>query len=432
MSSLLWEDPREEPGSNLRRRRPGRVHVRCAKPLNPPLQRRPKKVGGTRTWLRIDCTGGSELVDVGKQSIMRMTGLSARDLRILDPMLSYPSSITAREGAIVVNLESVKGVVTACNFWLLNPKDPGVLPFVAELQRRAKDHHESNNPEVVRDEANDGAEEVGKDKLKNSPFEFVALETCLETVCNCLDYEAASMEKEAYPVLDKLTSKISRRKLDRVRHIKGRLVALTARVQKVRDLIERLLEDSDDMAEMYLMKKLMLLQQDGSSCVSSLTDDENDNQDEQGQEGERRDYENGETLGMKGSISTSALSYRHQPEVGELEMILEPYLVQAEGALNKLSTLKEYVDDTEDYVNIMMDDKQNKLLKMGIMISTATLMMTFVIIVAGIFGMNIHIPLFLPPNPTINNWLYTAVGCIASSTVMYIATIAWYKHKRLV
>lgn len=41
------------------------------------------------------------------------------------------------------------------------------------------------------------------------------------------------MEKEAYPALDKLTAQISRRKLDRVRHIKGRLVALSARVQKV-------------------------------------------------------------------------------------------------------------------------------------------------------------------------------------------------------
>lgn len=150
MSSLLWEDPREEPGSNLRRRRrrPGNVYIGTVKPTNRGQQPHHKKVGGTRTWLRVDCTGGSELVDMGKQSIMRMTGLLARDLRILDPMLSYPSSVTGREGAIVVNLENVKGIITANNFWLLNPKDPAVLPFVAELKKRARDHYEANHTKV--------------------------------------------------------------------------------------------------------------------------------------------------------------------------------------------------------------------------------------------------------------------------------------------
>lgn len=42
--------------------------------------------------------------------------------------------------------------------------------------------------QMVRDESSNGVED-GKEKLKNCPFEFVALETCLETVCNCLDDE---------------------------------------------------------------------------------------------------------------------------------------------------------------------------------------------------------------------------------------------------
>jgi magnesium transporter len=35
--------------------------------------------------------------------------------------------------------------------------------------------------------------------------------------------------------------------------------------------------------------------------------------------------------------------------------------------------LREYVEDTEDYINIMLDDKQNQLLQMGVVLSTATL-----------------------------------------------------------
>jgi hypothetical protein len=65
------------------------------------------------------------------------------------------------------------------------------------------------------------------------PFEFRALEACLEAACSCLDTETIKLEREAYPALDELTSKISTLNLERVRHIKSRLVAISGRVQKV-------------------------------------------------------------------------------------------------------------------------------------------------------------------------------------------------------
>ncbi len=45
--------------------------------------------------------------------------------------------------------------------------------------------------------------------------------------------QAAELEKEVYPVLDELTSKINTLNLERVRRLKSQLVALTRRVQKV-------------------------------------------------------------------------------------------------------------------------------------------------------------------------------------------------------
>jgi magnesium transporter len=45
--------------------------------------------------------------------------------------------------------------------------------------------------------------------------------------------QAAELEKEIYPVLDELTSKISTLNLEHVRRLKSHLVALTRRVQKV-------------------------------------------------------------------------------------------------------------------------------------------------------------------------------------------------------
>jgi hypothetical protein len=52
-----------------------------------------KKGTGVRAWLLVDATGQAQVIEAGKHAIMRRTGLPARDLRILDPLLSYPSTV---------------------------------------------------------------------------------------------------------------------------------------------------------------------------------------------------------------------------------------------------------------------------------------------------------------------------------------------------
>ena len=64
-----------------------------------------KKKTPQASWALIDATGQSEPLDVDKYEIMHRVQIHARDLRILDPNLSYPSTILGRERAIVLNLE---------------------------------------------------------------------------------------------------------------------------------------------------------------------------------------------------------------------------------------------------------------------------------------------------------------------------------------
>ncbi|KAL2533504.1 Magnesium transporter MRS2-3 [Abeliophyllum distichum] len=105
--------------------------------------------------------------------------------------------------------------------------------------------------------------------------------------------------------------------------------------------------------------------------------------------------------------------------------------VQIDGTLNKLSTLREYVDDTEDYINIMLDDKQNHLLQMGVMLTTATLVVSAFVVVAGVFGMNIHIELFDETKAGMPEFLWTVGGGTAGTVFLYVIAIAWCKHRRL-
>lgn len=79
---------------------------------------------------------------------MHMASLPARDLRILDPKLSYPSSILGRERAIVVNLEHIKAIITAEEVLVLNFKLPQVEPFVQELKSRLSLHFNAIGQQV--------------------------------------------------------------------------------------------------------------------------------------------------------------------------------------------------------------------------------------------------------------------------------------------
>ncbi|KAE9619145.1 hypothetical protein Lalb_Chr02g0150061 [Lupinus albus] len=65
------------------------------------------------SWIVFDATGQGSMLDVDKYAIMHRIQIHARDLRILDPLLSYPSTILARERAIVLNLEHIKAIITA-------------------------------------------------------------------------------------------------------------------------------------------------------------------------------------------------------------------------------------------------------------------------------------------------------------------------------
>ncbi|KAK1420573.1 hypothetical protein QVD17_22279 [Tagetes erecta] len=416
-----------------------------------------KKTTGVRSWLVLDSMGRAQTIEVGKHSIMRHTGLSARDLRILDPILAYPSTVLGRERAIVVNLENIKAIITSQEVLLLNSKDPSVAPFVDHLKRHVSRHHqpdlhlydpdepqprEDSPPEKIKSAGNCSFDKRNGPKLL--PFEFISLEACLEATCTSLDNEAKTLDQEAYLALDKLTSKISTLNLDRVRQLKSRLVAITGRVQKVRDELEQLLDDDRDMAEMYLTRKLEQQLDNSSPCSSSSFMNKEDDKrflkeslmpvvspDDTSFEIQQVDSQS------EGAANThSGTTQNMHLNVVELEMLIEAYFVQIDGTLNKLSTLREYVEDTEDYINIMLDEKQNQLLQMGVMLTTATLVVSSFVVIAGVFGMNIHIDLFKKDTVRdkevgMHKFLWIVGSGTTSSIFIYVMAIFWCKKKRL-
>ncbi|KAJ4954188.1 hypothetical protein NE237_031020 [Protea cynaroides] len=398
-----------------------------------------KRKQGLRSWIHVDTSGNSQIIEVDKFTIMHRCDLPARDLRLLDPLFVYPSTILGREKAIVVNLEQIRCIITANEVLLLNSVDSSVLRYATELQRRLTapavgEVWESDGNDLNGSRGSRNFDNVfGNTSPDDLPFEFRALELALEAACTFLDAQAAELETEAYPLLDELTSNISTLKLESLRRLKSRLDALTRRVQKVRDEIEQLMDDDGDMAEMYLTEKKRQMESSFygdqslvghsssggalsvSAPVSPVSSPPNVRKLERSLSITRSRHES-----IRSSDSTTG-------NIEELEMLLEAYFVVIDNTLNKLTSLKEYIDDTEDFINIQLDNVRNQLIKFDLLVTTATFVVAIFAVVTGVFGMNLPNPLYDDPNAF--PWVLVITGIVG--VVIFGSFLLFFKYKRL-
>ncbi|PNT73255.1 hypothetical protein BRADI_2g56210v3 [Brachypodium distachyon] len=304
------------------------------------VPRRKVAPAASQEWLVVPAAAGAEerSGEFGRHRIMEMTGLPARDLRVLDPLLAYPSTILGRDRALVVNLEHVKAIVTAAEVLVRDPNNPRLQPFLLDLRARLALPDASSTiletgggDEREQGERSGPMPALGRSvSAKTQPFEFKVLEVCLEHTCKCMESETSALEKEAYPALDELTSKVSTRNLEHVRQIKSRLVELSGRVQKVRDDIEHLLDDDTDMSEMYLTRKLA--SQGFNESLGRVESNKHLSADHDEEKCTSREEEELDD----DTESAHESSANVKPNIQELEMLLEAYFVQVDGTLNKL------------------------------------------------------------------------------------------------
>ncbi|XP_048139928.1 magnesium transporter MRS2-1-like isoform X2 [Rhodamnia argentea] len=355
-----------------------------------------KRGQGLRSWIRVDTSGNSEVIEVDKFTMMSRCDLPARDLRLLDPLFVYPSTILGREKAIVVNLEQIRCIITADEVLLLNSLDSSVLHYVVELQRRLTRAGvgglwKSECADLSRGRGSRNFDDIfGNTSPDYLPFEFSALEVALEAACTFLD-------------------------------------------SQVRDEIEQLMDDDGDMAEMYLTEKKRRMEStlygdqslsgyrsaDGVLSVSAPVSPIASSPD-------------GRKLDKSLSIARSRHESMRSSESGtesieELEMLLEAYFVVIDSTLNKLTSLKEYIDDTEDFINIQLDNVRNQLIQFELLLTTATFVVAIFGVVAGIFGMNFEIPFF--DNAGAFKWVLIVTGVTG---ITIFLTFCWFfKYRRL-
>ncbi|PQP96762.1 magnesium transporter MRS2-I-like [Prunus yedoensis var. nudiflora] len=110
-------------------------------------------------------------------------------------------------------------------------------------------------------------------------------------------------------------------------------------------------------------------------------------------------------------------------------MLLEAYFMQIESTLNKLTTLREYIDDTEDYINIQLDNHRNQLIQLELFLSSGTVCLSVYSLVAAIFGMNIPYT-WKEGHGYVFKWVIIVTGVVCASLFLFI--ISYARHKGLV
>lgn len=365
-------------------------------------------------------------MECDKSAIVRRAAIPARDLRILGPVFSQSSSILAREKAMVVNLEFIKAIVTAEEVLLLDPLCQEVLPFVDQLRQQLPHKSPFQGAGHMDEQDNEMHVSIGRQWLPvpeateglqyELPFEFQVLEIALEVVCTHLDSSVADLERNAYPVLDELARNVSTKNLEHVRTLKSNLTRLLARVQKVRDEIEHLLDDNEDMAQLYLTRKWIQNQQSeallgAAAAANSIVT--------------ASPHLHRLSSNRSGSLVTS--NFQGENDVEDLEMLLEAYFMQLDGTRNKILSVREYIDDTEDYVNIQLDNQRNELIQLQLTLTIASFAIAAETLIAGLFGMNIPCTLY-NKNGIFG---YFVGGSSAGCVLLFLLVLGYARWKKL-
>lgn len=114
----------------------------------------------------------------------------------------------------------------------------------------------------------------------------------------------------------------------------------------------------------------------------------------------------------------------------QAEMVLEPYFMSVDNTWTRLQAVGEFIDDTEDYVNITLDSHRNQLIQVDLLLTAGTFCVSLVTLVSGIFGMNLEHGMLADGDNTVIFKLVSTLSC-AFSVVILVAFVLIMRHKRL-
>ncbi|CAL5230066.1 g13519 [Coccomyxa viridis] len=425
--------------------------------------------GGTREsrarrtqWLVINAHGIKTSFTSDKRGLIQKfrLGVPIRDMRLLDPNLltSETGKILVRDNAIVFSVEHVRLIITADCVIIpqtgfeqssLSTRFAAMLEdaiIEASQEKEARLTYElamANRDATSLDDARDFDDRMSDDssgfRHESSilPFELHVLEVAIGDVCQLCSGLVKELESSGHPILDTLVKHVNTTNLERMRKVKTRHQRLYARVETVREELQRFLEDDDDMAKMCLTRKKEL-----ERMVSSGP-------------GERHSFALGsmQRRSMSINIHSSSMSRGpshqystpqggsphtqedtpHEEESEEsieaVENLLESYFMQIDSLYDRLVSMGEYIKDTEEYINIELDSSRNRLIRLEIVLTAGTFAVAIWGLVGSILGENLILPSSIT-NDVRQFWEVNGITLIVC-LLSFLAILGYIRWRRL-
>jgi len=115
-----------------------------------------------------------------------------------------------------------------------------------------------------------------------------------------------------------------------------------------------------------------------------------------------------------------------EEEIAEVEMLLEAYFMHVDNTYNRLQTLNEYIQDTEDLVNLKLDQHRNQLIGIDLLLTAFSSALAIMTAVAGYFGMNLNSN--MQETEGLFNYvvIFTTIGAMILF-VMFVGVV-WYRR----
>ena len=91
--------------------------------------------------------------------------------------------------------------------------------------------------------------------------------------------------------------------------------------------------------------------------------------------------------------------------------------------------VREYIDDTEDYVNIQLDNQRNELIQLQLLLTIASFAIAIDTLIVGIFAMNLQCPWYDNQYQHIF-WPFVA-GTSSGCFIIFLLVLGYARWKKL-
>lgn len=295
-----------------------------------------------------------------KSDLCQQHGLHARDLRKIDSSFNNQMPVLlVRPEAILVNVGHIRALIKADlvvlfdSFGSTDSYNQSI--FIYDLEEKLR---------------------MSTSAAGGLPFEFRALEAIFISVISSLQSEMDVLVHFVTKLLAHLEESIDQNKLKELLQYSKKLSQFESKTLLIRDVFVEVLDQDDDLANMYLTEK---------------------------KQGHPRTEDSHE----------------------EIEILLESYLKQVEEIANTVAIVKQQMQSTEEIVNVILGANRNQLLLFELRIAMGTLGMSSGAIIASLYGMNLHN--YLETNPH----AFAIVGSTALGISMMVFAFCSRKLKML-